>query len=93
MPPNRTSNGPRSITTAAAELGPNIQILRGAATAVGDMEAAVPSRVALSAASRLPNPHAVTGAPSPSLPSLAPVCQFVGIWMRFWEYSSVVSTH
>ncbi|ONM04607.1 hypothetical protein Zm00014a_040400 [Zea mays] len=61
MPPNRTSNGPRSITTAAAELGPNIQILRGAATAVGDMEAAVPSRVALSAASRLPNPHAVTG--------------------------------
>ena len=75
-----TSSPPRQLSSA-----PGLQNLRGAATAVGDMEAAVPSRVALSAASRLPNRHAVAGAPSPSLPIRAPVCQFVGIWMRFWE--------
>jgi len=75
-----TSSPPRQLSSA-----PGLQNLRGAATAVGDMEAAVPSRVALSAASRLPNRHAMAGAPSPSLPILAPFCQFVRIWMRFWE--------
>ena len=49
------------------------------AAAVGDMAAAVPSRVALSAASRFPNRHAVAGAPSLSLSRyLASVCLFVG---------------
>ena len=75
-----TSSPPRQLSSA-----PGLQNLRGAATAVGDMEAALPSRVALSAVSRLPNRHAVAGAPSPSLPILAPFCQFVRIWMRFWE--------
>jgi len=78
-PAHGASSPPRQLSSA-----PGFRI-SGAATAVGDMEAAVPSRVALSAASRLPNRHAVAGAPSPSLPILAPFCQFVRIWMRFWE--------
>ena len=78
--PAHGASPPRQLSSA-----PGLQNLRGAATAVGAMEAAVPSRVALSAASRLPNRHAVAGAPSPSLPILAPFCQFVRIWMRFWE--------
>ncbi|XP_066394506.1 ATP-dependent Clp protease adapter protein CLPS1, chloroplastic-like [Miscanthus floridulus] len=50
------SSPPQQLSSA-----PGLQNLRGAATAVGDMEAAVPSRVALSTASRLPNRHAVAG--------------------------------
>ncbi|CAO2191540.1 unnamed protein product, partial [Urochloa humidicola] len=74
-PPSGTSPGPRSTTTLTArtELGgpkeSEVSRLRPApnsipsearpTAAVGDMEAAVPSRVALSAASRFPSRHAV----------------------------------
>ncbi|CAO2191541.1 unnamed protein product, partial [Urochloa humidicola] len=76
-PPSGTSPGPRSTTTLTArtELGgpkeSEVSRLRPApnsipsearpTAAVGDMEAAVPSRVALSAASRFPSRHAVAG--------------------------------
>ncbi|CAO2206811.1 unnamed protein product, partial [Urochloa humidicola] len=58
--PRTELGGPDSEASRLRPPPPN-SVRRARATAVGDMEAAVPSRVALSAASRFPSRHAVAG--------------------------------
>jgi hypothetical protein len=80
-PPPREQRQSRERFRGQQALRPPPNSSEARATAVGDMEAAVPSRVALSAASRFPNRHAVAGAPPPSLLVLG-FC-LCGCWMWF----------